>query len=1143
MIGGNVMINQLNAITPTNESGDSSATNLAQLAVNFTNQTSIIPENSANFAGNTAPDSNHENTPQNGNDLVNVAVEQLRTGNYKAAEEAFLKAVKINQIAAYQHPYSNEIRDMIRSRVIVNRGAGELDVDPKTLELYKNLYEAEPENQYHFINYANALGSVDSRDAIKLLEENLQTHDTVNTYLLLSFNHQSIREYDKAFYYINKAIEINPRHSDTFLYKGNIYIALKNWKEAIKSYELAYQVNPTLQNRANIENVKFLSISSENITPEFINKLVTEAVYVYEISYFQDALKKYAFLIQLNVLNYYSPSRQELADFYFKTADCYYQLEKVASQKIINLLIKSINYEHGDGEKHFLVGRYYLELGNYEEAANFFAEALNLQPYNRLYYKYYKQARFPELVTDLKEMLYNFVKDYPKLVISTGFLSATAITLWIYKIVNKFWNGNVVLEKKKILDALNEITYIYDLKWQLDKNTFRLKVESDQVRINYDKEKNDVFEAENDKYILEVTISDSRKNNYVKNIEREIFIDAKKFLEILEKLFKEKCKSMKITQKDKLLIVENIKIDELNSNIENIETKLKTQIKKKIQNERKNQRLKKIDIEKKSKGNIPVKATEEPEEKNNTDSGPFLSLKEIDREKENISIRMAEESFDEETSISKENISDLKEIDTEKKSEEKIPASVTEETFKKESKVTKTAKTKNKKYNILDEKNNIKPKQLSTIDQEIYEQTHDLGVSWNLWKRERLETEEQLNTEQKLLEEKERKKEQVKKTGSELSKDKQAGTKAFVKNVSGRDVGKGSQKFSNQKHREFDFFKKQNSESKEPVEKKVIIYSPQEYINCIADHAIRMNCYYISWLQTEGLDKFSEINSEVYYKAVSLHLMRFMSMFGDFLFNYDKKEYSFEELKLMGNMLIHVAVMKKQQHIEEILRVNKCIDIICVQFLKKFFPENYMIKDDPHGYLKQHTEQEYIAVRNEIDLAHTDLFNSLLPLWKFQAGKDLDEVSYLQIIETQLRELNKFLLFPFKQDVIGENQIALLAGHQDNIDACAMNLVIIGEIWARWIDSGLSPSVKENKEKLHTEIPKQIALIKEQYNLSEDFVKFLNESRNLRNQFRHNPKTKFNSLYIYKIAQSSLRYTNKVEELVGTLSKFSSNSL
>ena len=53
-----------------------------------------------------------------------------------------------------------------------------------------------------------------------------------------------IQNYDKALYYLNKALEKSPNNNEFLVQRSNIYVDIKNYQKAIEDLSLALEKKP-----------------------------------------------------------------------------------------------------------------------------------------------------------------------------------------------------------------------------------------------------------------------------------------------------------------------------------------------------------------------------------------------------------------------------------------------------------------------------------------------------------------------------------------------------------------------------------------------------------------------------------------------------------------------------------------------------------------------------------------------------------------------------------------------------------------------------------------------------------------------------------------------------------------------------------
>lgn len=86
----------------------------------------------------------------------------------------------------------------------------------------------------------DSVNNKDQNHASKLLDSYLSNYENAHAYFYK-------KRYNKAHYYIDKAIAIDSEASYGYRFKGTIYYAQENYKKALETWKHAVELNPALQ--------------------------------------------------------------------------------------------------------------------------------------------------------------------------------------------------------------------------------------------------------------------------------------------------------------------------------------------------------------------------------------------------------------------------------------------------------------------------------------------------------------------------------------------------------------------------------------------------------------------------------------------------------------------------------------------------------------------------------------------------------------------------------------------------------------------------------------------------------------------------------------------------------------------------------
>ena len=161
-------------------------------------------------------------------------------------------------------------------------------------------------------------------------------------------NHRN-KNYQDAINYYNKAIDINPKHTNSYYNLGLLLNEIKNYKEAIGCFEKTLETEPGFKNANNVLGIIYFKLG-ENL----------KAITCYENE------------IQINPLN---------IEAYNNLGIVFYNLGEI--QKARNFYEKAIQIEPNFKRAHNNLGILFYDIKETEKAINCFEKVLIIDPKNK----------------------------------------------------------------------------------------------------------------------------------------------------------------------------------------------------------------------------------------------------------------------------------------------------------------------------------------------------------------------------------------------------------------------------------------------------------------------------------------------------------------------------------------------------------------------------------------------------------------------------------------------------------------------------------------------------------------------------------------------------------------------------------------
>jgi len=103
----------------------------------------------------------------------------------------------------------------------------------------------EKPNYDLFVDWALAADCANrSAEALTHLEEAVKIEQRAHAYALMGMVHGKQSNFDRALEVLAQAEKLDPRFSITFVYKGNVHMARKEWDLAVEAYKKAVEIEP-----------------------------------------------------------------------------------------------------------------------------------------------------------------------------------------------------------------------------------------------------------------------------------------------------------------------------------------------------------------------------------------------------------------------------------------------------------------------------------------------------------------------------------------------------------------------------------------------------------------------------------------------------------------------------------------------------------------------------------------------------------------------------------------------------------------------------------------------------------------------------------------------------------------------------------
>ncbi|NOU18747.1 MAG: tetratricopeptide repeat protein [Bacteroidales bacterium] len=218
-------------------------------------------------------------------------------------------------------------------------------------------------------------------EVIELLPDNLlEKLNDADLYVEKAHAHHGLYENDFCENAVDKALVINPNQAKANHYKGNIYVDLKKYDEAIRYYNKAIESNPKYANPYNGLGDVYSDLKEYDKTIENYNRAIeldpknaytyTELGNVYKsLQQYDKAIENYNRAIELNSKGKYS--YQGLGVVYINLKDY---------EKAIKYFNKAIELDHKDAYAYNGLGNAYYCKKEFNKANESYKEAIEIDP-------------------------------------------------------------------------------------------------------------------------------------------------------------------------------------------------------------------------------------------------------------------------------------------------------------------------------------------------------------------------------------------------------------------------------------------------------------------------------------------------------------------------------------------------------------------------------------------------------------------------------------------------------------------------------------------------------------------------------------------------------------------------------------------
>lgn len=320
------------------------------------------------------------------------------------------------------------------------------------------------------------------KPAIEMLFKALAIdNENLEILVQLAYLYKLLDNYERATYYIEKVLDINPNHIDCMLLLEEIYIIQNDLKPALDMSEKIYAIQPTFQNLAKKINVLNKTNDFERIKEieKSISEYNDEVLYEISCAYYKNSdLEKASQLLELGYAKNSKNSKIVLL-----LARIYYELNNFESSKKMFLELKKENLT---AEVLNYFGLFELNDKNFTKAMDYFSKAVKQDTKN-------------------PEYSYNLASAY--------FLNG-----WLDEAL-KYFNQAVGLDSENI-DYHYSLAYLYYQKKMYDKASYELdfinSIEqhhsmSNVLRAMITAKKGDLYSARKQ---LEDIVSDNKTDDF-----------------------------------------------------------------------------------------------------------------------------------------------------------------------------------------------------------------------------------------------------------------------------------------------------------------------------------------------------------------------------------------------------------------------------------------------------------------------------------------------------------------------------------------------------------------------------------------------------------------------------------------------------
>lgn len=409
---------------------------------------------------------------------LKLAIAELADGSVTSAQDSYQISQQVHKNVEHKFEfgralYSLKFQDTLKMDFETYKKT--------TLELLENAYLQELTNEKFFLGYVDALIKFDSPNCTQIITKHVQSNPSAHTYFALAHSYYNDRNFSAALNAVNQALtfESSPKF---YIQRGHIHWGLNDFQGALKDYQRASQLEPdTLTNKIYLKSAEFAAAQSVKKPARSALETLGEKGQAFEDSGdYLSAIAHYNYVMKMTV-EYYPHDLKFLALTSYRSAICFYM--SGANSQAVSAMMNSIQYETGDGSKHFELGGFYLYEKSYLLAASWFQQALDLQPDNLEFKKYFEKA-LQAIPISFKPFKYQIL-DYSKITYQffINFITnplTWAVSTYATQIIlaGKFlWMRSRI---QKNLALLNKLTQAVNLSWRYENENYLLDISSEK---------------------------------------------------------------------------------------------------------------------------------------------------------------------------------------------------------------------------------------------------------------------------------------------------------------------------------------------------------------------------------------------------------------------------------------------------------------------------------------------------------------------------------------------------------------------------------------------------------------------------------------------------------------------------------------